>query len=43
MDSHVHIAELGEILQRINLADVGSPAAAMEKLKILSADLKSGE
>ena len=43
VDSHVHIAELGEILQRINLADVVSPAAAIEKLKILSADLKAGE
>ncbi|MBL4672488.1 MAG: amidohydrolase [Arenicella sp.] len=43
VDSHVHIAELGEILQRINLADEASPATAIAKLKILSADLKAGE
>jgi predicted amidohydrolase YtcJ len=43
VDSHVHIAELEEILQRINLSDVDSPAAAIERQKALSPDLKAGE
>jgi predicted amidohydrolase YtcJ len=32
VDSHVHIAELGEILQRVNLTDVESPSAAIAKI-----------
>jgi len=43
VDSHVHIAELGEILQRVNLADVLSPSAAIEKLKTSSTELKADE
>jgi predicted amidohydrolase YtcJ len=43
VDSHVHIAELGEILQRVNLSGETSPTTAIEKLEILSTDLKAGE
>jgi predicted amidohydrolase YtcJ len=43
VDSHVHIAEFGEILQRVNLSDVASPAAAIEKLKALSGELTTGD
>jgi predicted amidohydrolase YtcJ len=43
VDSHVHIAEFGEILKRINLSDVVSPAAAIERLKAQSAELAAGE
>jgi len=31
-DSHVHIAELGQILSRVNLIDVATPQEAIEKL-----------
>ena len=43
IDSHVHIAELGEVLERIDLSDVDSPAAAIKKLKKHSEDLEPGE
>lgn len=43
IDSHAHIAELGEILERINLADVESPLDAIAKLKAASSDLKPNE
>ena len=43
IDSHVHIAELGEILQRVNLSDVASPQAAIEKLQQQSDSLDDDE
>ena len=43
VDSHVHIAELGEILQRVNLADVANPQAAIEKLRTEIGDIEAGE
>ena len=43
IDSHVHIAELGEILERVNLSDVTSPISAIEKLKKSSGTLAPGE
>ena len=43
IDSHVHIAELGEILQRVSLIDVASPQAAIEKLVSESGDMAVGE
>ena len=33
VDSHVHIAELGEILSRINLIDIESPQLVISKIK----------
>ncbi|MEM7358351.1 MAG: amidohydrolase [Pseudomonadota bacterium] len=33
VDSHVHVAELGEILYRVNLSEVTSPEQAIEKLQ----------
>lgn len=43
IDSHAHIAELGEVLERINLADVRTPAEAISKLQSQSTELKSKE
>jgi predicted amidohydrolase YtcJ len=43
VDSHVHIAVLGEILQRVNLADVATPQAAIKKLQIEIGDIDAGE
>ena len=43
VDSHVHIAELGEILQRANLSNVESPQAAIELLEGYAKDLPAGE
>jgi predicted amidohydrolase YtcJ len=43
VDSHVHIAELGEILQRVNLIDIETPEAAILKLKNDVKTLKPGE
>jgi predicted amidohydrolase YtcJ len=38
VDSHVHIAELGEMLHRVNLTDVASPAEAIVKIQEFVAD-----
>jgi len=43
VDSHVHIAELGEILQRVNLTNIESPDAVIRMLKTTSPSLKEGE
>lgn len=43
IDSHVHIAELGEILERIDLSGVATPKLVIEKLKNESDDLANGE
>lgn len=43
IDSHVHIAELGEILERVNLADIQTPKAAIEFIKQRITDLDKGE
>ncbi|NND81859.1 MAG: amidohydrolase [Gammaproteobacteria bacterium] len=42
IDSHVHIAELGEILERVNLTGVETPAAAVAKLQAESAGIEPG-
>lgn len=41
IDSHVHIAELGEILTHVNLIGIDTPAQVIEKLK--KRNLKAGE
>ena len=43
IDSHVHIAELGEILQRVNLTDVQTPQAAIGKLQAEIGKIETGE
>lgn len=43
VDSHVHLAEYGELLRLVNLNEVGSPAAAIEMLQKQSGSLKKGE
>ena len=39
IDSHVHIAELGELLHRVNLIDVKSPEDAIQRAKQFAAKL----
>ena len=43
IDSHVHIAELGEILDRVNLSDAQSPADAIEKIARETSAIEPGE
>jgi len=43
IDSHVHIAELGELLQRVNLTGVASPQEAIERIKASATHLQPGE
>jgi len=43
IDSHVHVAELGEILHRVNLAGSASPAEAIAKVREYAGSVKSGE
>ena len=43
IDSHVHVAELGEILQRVDLSDARSPAQAIQMLKQTSKQLEPEE
>lgn len=43
IDSHVHVGELGDILQRINLIDVATPAEAIAKLRKSAPQVKPGE
>ena len=43
VDSHVHIAELGEILLRVNLTDVPTPQAAIAKLQAGIGEIENGE
>ncbi|MBV1909305.1 MAG: amidohydrolase [Kangiellaceae bacterium] len=43
VDSHVHVAELGEILRRVNLIDVQTPQQAIERAKVFETQLSQGE
>jgi len=45
IDSHVHIAELGQILTRINLTDVATPEAAIKTIqsKLQTSKIAKGE
>ncbi|MCP3675861.1 MAG: amidohydrolase, partial [Gammaproteobacteria bacterium] len=43
VDSHVHIAEFGELLQRVNLTDIPTPEAAVIKLKEYATNLKTDD
>lgn len=43
VDSHVHIAELGEILQRLDLSNATSPDQALKKVAQLTDTLEPGE
>ncbi len=43
IDSHVHIAELGEILERVNLSDVTTPAEAIKKVQRETSHIPDGE
>ena len=42
VDSHVHIAELGELLHRVNLTDVQSPDQAIERVTAVIKNVPSG-
>lgn len=42
VDSHVHIAELGEILSRINLMDVTTPQEAIGRIKQTKPAMQAG-
>lgn len=43
IDSHVHIAELGAILERVNLNDVTSPEEAIAKMLAYAEGHEAGE
>ncbi len=43
VDSHVHIAELGELLRRVNLIDVKTPAEAIERASAFANKLAVNE
>jgi len=43
VDSHVHIAELGEILRRVNLIDVATPGEAIQRAKQFASKLSKEE
>ena len=43
VDSHVHIAELGELLHRVNLTDVQSPDEAIERVSAFIKDIPVGQ
>jgi len=43
VDSHVHIAELGEILEGVNLTDISTPEAAIQKLIKETTAVPTGE
>jgi predicted amidohydrolase YtcJ len=43
VDSHVHIAEFGEVLQRTNLNNAHTPSAAIKTLELASKRLKDGQ
>lgn len=43
IDSHVHIAELGEILERVNLANLSTPQSVIDALKKQLPRLAEGE
>jgi len=43
IDSHAHVAELGEILHKINLIDIATPELAIEKIIASASNVKKGE
>lgn len=43
IDSHAHIAELGEILHRVNLIDVASPQEAIDRVLDFSKNTEKGQ
>jgi predicted amidohydrolase YtcJ len=43
VDSHVHVAELGEMLRRVNLVDAKDPGEAIERAKAFASQLEKDE
>ncbi len=43
VDSHVHIAELGELLHRVNLTDVQTPDQAIERVSAFIKNVPAGQ
>lgn len=43
IDSHTHVAELGEILQRVNLTDVRTPHEAIKRVSAYAKNIDPGQ
>lgn len=43
IDSHAHVAELGELLHKVNLVDVTSPQDAIERVLAFATNVEKGE
>ena len=43
IDSHGHVAELGELLHKVNLVDVASPQEAIERVLAFATNVEKGE